>query len=523
MRNGPPILALHAEISGLTSGGFHCLCAPVSFPSRHRDKLLSDPGVTIVPPGPGWGSFFISIVLLALLLWGFVDRAGERIEKEYREAALTPAETYYKDLVLSSGTGEDREAGVMEKFTNSLPHRTDGVTGPLWPWLMARATTVDGKGDHDLVRRGKWVQVWAMAGFLELLGIIAAAYFSPAAVLLMLVPAAFTVLLPDSVAYGPRALNDVLVFLLWACAARLLRRNSVWLHAVFGVIAGLAWLMDTSAWIPAGAWLLASTCRWLREALRRGEGGSEGDWTCRNHFLGLVALTLGWAVVCAPRCGAAADRWGHPFFSWQQQWMWFENDNPVAPREWARLHPTREEISHVPETERPSFENYRRTHTPQQIQLRLLDGFEKVGREFVNQGVPGTAGEESSWRQALAPRGLYPAMLLGLLAVLWGVTVLNGKGVDRDGLRMPGGTWAGVLFVALACAGYGAWYGWSSVILPNGLTVIYLPLMFSLASGLEGLMTLARMRGTPPWSWRAWQVILWLVLAAGMAGLTPVF
>jgi len=48
--------------------------------------------------------------------------------------------------------------------------------------------------------------------------------------------------------------------------------------------------------------------------------------------------------------------------------------------------------------------------------------------------------------------------------------------------------------------------------------VIYLPVMYTLVRGAESFMALARMRGAPPWAWRSYQAVLWIVLAGAVAG-----
>ncbi|HEX2748703.1 MAG TPA: hypothetical protein VHM91_11935, partial [Verrucomicrobiales bacterium] len=361
----------------------------MSFSPRRQQELMNDPGLTILPPGPAWGSFAVSFVLLAVLVFAFIYRASTLInESRSRETSAVPVmsteEKHRVNLALNARAGQqgEAEAGVMDRFIRWLPCRTDGETGALWPWVISRFAAGDHpfqenavmEEDPSLLRRGLWIHVWIVGILLTLLSLVAASSLSPPAAVLMLLPAAFLVLLPRAVVFGPDLLYYLLFFLAWLCALRLLRKNSVWLHGIFGVVAGFAWLADTSGWIVVAAWFLAASCRWLREVLRRGHGLPDESWTCRNHFVGLVALVIGWVAVCSPRCGASMDRWGSPFFSWQQQWMWMDSTDRNALREWAKAHPGKNELDALPENERPSPANYLRTHSPEQIRDRMAKG-----------------------------------------------------------------------------------------------------------------------------------------------------
>lgn len=505
---------------------------------------MNDPGLTIVPPGPGWGSFWLTMGLLALMLFGFVSQAGRVInkispapvkEKAFTGVPMSPDEKYRINLALRAHALQqaDPELGVTDNFNRWLPHYTDGETGPFWPWAVSRLVaeehpfqeSAEMAEDYGLLRRGKWMHVWMAAFFLSLAGFLAAGYLSPPAVMLMLLPAAFMTLLPASVMFRQDLLYYLLFFLCWLCALRLLRKNSVWLHGAFGVLTGVAWLTETNTWILMAAWFIAASLRWLGEILRRGEARVEETWTSRNHFVGLVAMAIGWLAVCGPRCGAAMDRWGKPFFSYQQQWMWLDTTDRGALLKWARAHPGKQELSEIPESERPSFANYQRTHSPEQMQERLVNGWSRVWRSLT---VPLQDGTAPRWQGVLTMPGVYPLGGIVILAGACIVALSRRKKVDREGLELPDGVWSGAFFTAVATAGYGAWHGWMAppvigepVWLHAGIAVLFLPLMFTLVRGAEGLMTLARMRGAPRWTWQIYQILMWLLVAGAAAWIIP--
>jgi hypothetical protein len=492
---------------------------------------MNDPGLTIVPPGPGGRSMLFTLAILAVMLFGFVHQAGVQIDKESPNAAkpMTREEKYRINLALMAHADQraDLESGLTERFTRWMPHRTDGETGPFWPWIMSRIVA-DGHPfqeravmgeDYDLLRRGKWGHVWLTVLFLAFAGLIAGSSLSPPAAVLILLPATFSSLLPQAVSFQPDLLYFLLIFLCWICALRLLRRNSVWLHGIFGVLTGLAWLTDTTAWIVLAAWFTAACGRWLIAVLRRSDGPAEEPWTSRNHFVGLFAVAIGWIVVCAPRCGASMDRWGRPFFSWPQQWTWLDSMDRNNLLDWARAHDSREKLDAIPESERPSFSNYQRTHTPEQMKDRLATGWEREWSDFIDPAGRRRTEESSIWRTDLmATRGLYPAGALMLLAGAAVMALNRRKSADREGLKVPDGGFAGAMFTTLASAGFGVWYAWSAPVSHGGLTVIYLPLIFCLVSGAESLMILARMRGAPRSTWLTWQGLLWVLVAAAATG-----
>jgi hypothetical protein len=213
------------------------------------------------------------------------------------------------------------------------------------------------------------------------------------------------------------------------------------------------------------------------------------------------------------------DRWGGPFFSWQQQWIWMESGNRDTRLDWARAHATKEQMDAVPEKERPSFANYRRTHTPEQMQERLVGGWSEVWGDFMNPVREArTGGVFRREMDFLSIRGIYPLAVLVILTGAGFLVLSRWKAVDRDGLRLPAGTGAAALFTVTACAGYGVWYAWCSPFSVSGLAVLYLPLMFSLTKGADNLMVLARMRGAPRWTWQVYQVLLWVLVAGAAAG-----
>lgn len=499
------------------------LLLPVSFSPRRHKELMSDPGLVIVPPGPGWRTVWFSVLLVTVVAGWFVYAGGMLIDAADRSSSgfqkAGRAEQYAVSRVMAAAADRRVDPGseLAAHLIRQLPRDTDGVMEPLWPWIMAKflphEELTTGWSGRDFLRRGKSVQVWMAALFVWVAGVLAARSMSPGAVMAMLVPGAFVGLLPQAVSFQPDVLYYALTFLSWVCAVRLLMKNSVGLHAVFGMLSGLAWLADSSAWILTAAWFLASGARWVRGILRRGERPDE-VWSCRNHFIGLVVAGLCWFAVSGPRCSVASERWGSAFFSWPQQWMWADNADAAA--KLAPRYPVAGDYAGLPADGGLSLSTWRRTHTAEQAGKRLADGWSAVWKELVAPKPVGISSLAAPHPQLMAWRGVWAGAAALTLLVAGGMVMARRHAVDRDGLKLPCGSIPAALFVLLAATGYGLWYGWYLPIERSErfLPVIYFPVTFSFVWGAVRLATLARMRGASRWQLQALHLLFWLIFAA---------
>ncbi len=509
----------------------------MSYPFRFkRYSLEEDPTVTIVPPGPGWRQFGISAVAMTLILAAFWHLAGLLIQ--HTNLNLGPV----KDPVTGVVKGDQDQKhnlnqallardfmtprpdfGLMENVTRWLPHRTDGVVAPLWPWVAARLTTPGhqyretevGEADRKLFVRGKWLNTGMVLVFLWSLGFVMARSFRPAAVVTVLLLGGLGALIPRAVYFQPEPLFFMLFFLTWICAVKLLHRNDLWLHALFGILGGLAYLAKTSVEPLLLGWLVIASLRFLIEWRRRPDAGEERIWSCRNHFLGLLVFAFGWLAVTAPRYMAADQRWGDPRFSYPAVWMWMDDYETCYA--WMGQHPDKAALDLIPPGERPSLARYLQTHDAAAVQSRLVKGTrEKVTRWLSPKPVKWKKdGSFPGWKVLLEKRGLYLGAVAG---VTLGVAILvwsRRKSVDRVGLAMPAGWWAPVLFTTGTVLGYALLYGWYDPIGRGDrfMLSLYLPLVFSLVWAAENLMNLALMRGVPKWTGWLYQGSLWLISA----------
>jgi hypothetical protein len=265
----------------------------VSYPFRSkRYSFEDDPTVTIVPRGPGWRQFGISAVAMTLILAAFWYLASLLIQQTNLNLGPVP------DPVTGAVKGDQDQKhnlnqallardfmtprpdlSLMQNVTRWLPHRTDGVVAPLWPWVAARLTapghqyreTEVGDADRALFVRGKWLNTGMVLAFLWALGFVMARSFRPAAVVTVLLLGGLGALIPRAVYFQPEPLYFMLFFLTWVCAVKLLHRNDLWLHALLGVLGGLAYLAKTSVEPLLLGWFAVAGLRFVMEWWHRSD------------------------------------------------------------------------------------------------------------------------------------------------------------------------------------------------------------------------------------------------------------
>lgn len=489
-----------------------------------------------MPPGPGWRQFGLSAVAMTLILAAFWYLASLLIQQT--NLNLGPV----KDPVTGAVKGDQdqkhnlnqallardfmtprADLGLMENVTRWLPHRTDGVVAPLWPWVAARLTTPGHQyretevsdADRALFVRGKWLNTGIVLAFLWALGFVMARSFRPPAVVAVLLLGGLGALIPRAVYFQPEPLYFILFFLTWICAIKLLHRNDLWLHALLGILGGLAYLAKTSVEPLLLGWFVIAGVRFLMECRGRPDPPEERLWSCRNHFLGLLVFAFGWLAVTAPRYMAAGERWGDPRFSYPAAWMWMDDYETCY--QWMGQNPDKMALEAVPADQRPSLKHYLATHDTAAVQARLINGTrEKLTRWLNPKPVKRKKdGAFTGWKVLLDRRGLY---LGAILLVTAGAALLawtRRKAVDRVGLSLPSGWWAPVLFTAGSVLGYSLLYGWYDPIGRGDrfMLSLYLPMVFCLVWGAEHLMDLALLRRAPPWTAWLYQTSLWLINA----------
>lgn len=498
-----------------------------------------EPLVTVVSLERSWAQFGISALGLTLILAACWYLAGLLIQQTNRDLGKTTDpvtgkvswDQDQKHNINQALLTRDAWAPVDGEVTSwsetlrlNMPHRTDGVVAPLWPWVAARLAPPEASPSEELVtakdreffQRGKWANVSIVMVFLWGLGLVMARSFRPAAVVTVLMLGAFGALLPRAVYFQPEPLYFVFFFLSWVCAVRLLIQNDLWLHLLFGFLSGAAYLAKTSVEPLLLAWFGVSAWRFLTGLFRQEALSDEYRWTCRNHFFGLIVFAVGWMLMVSPRYSYALDKWGDARFSYPAVWMWFDDFQPGM--EWMLAHPDRASLEKIPADQMPSAALYAKTHSPQQISDRLVDGYWAKMSAFMAPKIvrPKEGKTFDGWRVLLDRRGIYlggvAVVFLFMAVLMWS----RRKAVDRVGMSLPCGAGPAAIFVVGTFFGYSLLYGWYHPIGRGDrfMLSLYLPLVFSLIWGAENLLDFALMRHAPKWVPRFYEGALWILNAA---------
>ena len=119
-----------------------------------------------------------------------------------------------------------------EPLKRMMPHRTDGLTQPLWPWVAAWMH--DGAELPVFRKRTQLFQLGLTLGFLMVLGITCARNFTLPAALLIVLIAGWHGFLPTLSWFTGAALFHVFFLLTWVACLYALQRNSLWIYGLTG-------------------------------------------------------------------------------------------------------------------------------------------------------------------------------------------------------------------------------------------------------------------------------------------------
>lgn len=498
------------------------------------------PPVTVVSLERSWGQFGISALGLTLILAACWYLAGLLIQQTNQDpgkatipligkVTLDQDQKHHINQALLTRDASAADGGEMTSWSEALeknmPYRTDGVVAPLWPWVAARLAPKEASpsgnpaaspADREFFTRGKWANVSIVMVFLWGLGLAMARSFRPAAVVTVLLLGAFGALLPGAVFFLPESLYSVFFFLSWICAVRLLIQNDLWLHLVFGLLSGLAYLAKTAVEPLLLVWFGVSAWQFLMGLFRQEAVIEEYRWTCRNHFFGIIVFAVGWMLVVSPRYSFAQEKWGDPRFSYSETWLWF--DDAASGEAWTLAHPDQKSLEKIPADQMPSPLHYAKTHSNQQVTDRLVDGYWAGLSSFLTPEIITAEANQpfQGWRVLMDRRGVYlgavAAVFLLMAVLMWS----RRRAVDRGGMSLPGGSGSAAIFVVGTFFAYSLIYGWHHPVGSSDFLMLplYLPLVFSLIWGAENFLDFALMRHAPGWVPRVYEGSLWILNAA---------
>jgi len=481
---------------------------------RRRLTAAEDPTVTVVPPGPGPVHWCLVAGALALAGWLYVWLGGILVATTNQNPLAQDQKNNMRLALEARATLDpDLGAGVSPAIQQWLPHRTDGVIAPLWPWVAAR-TARDGHvindaafGEHspaDLAffQRGKRLNLWLGGIFLAGVALAAARRWTVLGTVNFLVLCLLGAVLPRAVTFQPEPLYFILFFLCWVAGLGLCARNPLGTYALFGVLCGLAGLAKSSIQPLMGVWFGVMAVRFVLGLWRPSE-----KWSPARHAIGVVLWASLFLLVLAPRLVHSHERWGRPFFSYPNVWMWM--DDFASGYAWMGAHQDRQALEALPQDAWPSFSTYRATHTPEQMATRLREGL--LGEDgslrtfLAPKGSGRHAGTtEKPWKRLLEPRGAFLGALAGIAVAAAALGRAGRRQARADDVSSPGADWpAGVcraLLVIGAVAAFAGLYGWYSPIGRGDrfMLSLWMPLVFSLTAWAEASV---RPLGRGPGRW----------------------
>ena len=459
-------------------------------------------------------------------------------------------------LLARSDLAPDFSKGVSEPIKNWFPHRTDGVVNPLWPWVaawLADAKHVPSgekevtEKDREFFNQGRWFHVTWTLGFIVILGFVCLRVFSLGGTLVVVLLTGFGALLPRSAYFQPEPIFFVFFTATWVACMFALHKNSLWMHGVIGVFGGLAYLAKGSVQPLLLAYVFVSTLRWISEqillkrhlapwALRYSPASraalADGDvpeapalqklanktsdtlWLKGNHWIAIFLMFFCFLMTAGPRLSFSSQTYGSAFHSYPAYWMWFDDFKDCYA--WMGEHNSKAKLEATPKEDFPSYSNYAKTHSPEQMWQRLIDGTKvKVG-ELLWPGYTTKSKTPKPWKGVLELRGIY---LGWLVLVLLGFSIALRFAAPRPvnaSQRMHPEAATHVLFVACVFSGYALAYGWYTPIGKGDrfMLSLYAPLVLCLVWAGESLIRRALRRQASKWFFLAWDIAQWTLVAA---------
>jgi hypothetical protein len=410
----------------------------------------------------------------------------------------------------------DFSKSVSQPLNDWLPHRTDGVVRPLWPWLAAwkvgaahpRSSGALSTEDLRVLRSGKRWLMGMSLGFLLMLGLAAARAFSVPAALLTILTIGFGVFLPSVAEFSPDVLFQLLFLMIWVCCVAALKRNSLWLYGLIGFLSALANLTLPTTTTLVLVFIAVSTLRWLWGWILAHwpHAGGTSLWVWRNHWLGMILLVVCHLITVGPMLSYSKEKLNDaaPFY-----WRWFENES--AMQQWTAAHRTREALQAMPADERPSYANYVATHPSAALQARLAQGGVKMTEEVL----------QLPWSFDSLPhqRGVFVIVLASILFLLLLIIGFVAPRAAHAGQALHPETAPLVFFGVLAFVACTLDFGWDMPVLTwgNRHLALYPPLVLSLLWASESLVQRARRRNMRLPVFVMYETVLWALCVLAFA------
>ena len=370
------------------------------------------------------------------------------------------------------------------------PWYTDGTRNPLFPWLTAKFLNAN---DPAFFESGKKLNILFAVLGVAFLAVFFISRMGPLAAFNATALAGLAVLLPIATFYGAEVLFFVLFLFICVCAMRLLNDNPLWLYALLGLLAGLAYLAKPSATPFLGLFFMVSAARLALSLLPQGRMPwhlQAPAWRGKNFLIGLALFGAISFAIISPRLIHAQRTWGSAFYSLPGFWFWADDWETCKEKYYDC---TKEKLAGFPPEEQPTLAGYFRRHTIGDAVQRATSGAAvRLTQLFHPEGKWRFPFEK--WgklkRVVLPHRGFY-LIGLGLLAV-----VLASWAIARNRLSAIGPVTLPVLLGLAMFVLYLLATGWY---LPTGpgfrfIMTLYIPLLWMLVQGGDQLRLAANGR-----------------------------
>lgn len=379
---------------------------------------------------------------------------------------------------------------ISEPLKRMMPHRTDGLVQPLWPWL---ASWMHDPQDVAATLKGTGVfRIGLVLGFLLMLGLICARSFALPAALWLLLLAGLHGFIPVLPHFTGETLHPMGLLVMWLACIYALQRNSLWVYGLIGISAALTWLAEDRVAVPVVAvFVLVSSLRaiwgWASAHFARMPGTSL--WVWRNHWLGLLMLGTTCFFIAGPRMVESYRIFGDALFSYSDHVRWLENTDEA--RRWIETHPDAASLAREPVLARPSAASTLGSRSKEELLARLGLGAQIVWNEV------GTG---------LAQLAVMVAILTGLALATWSRT----RKASHAGDRLHPETATTVLFVAVALVACGLVACWDAPVMSvRYVHSLLLPAALSLVWAATSLLRRAKRRGISQWVILSYIIAMW--------------
>lgn len=337
-----------------------------------------------------WGTYLLFLVVFT----GVYFHAGASALLENRTEPVRQGQNVQLSATLRARTTDADEPTGMNApgsaTAHLFPHRTDGISDPLFPWVAGFFHSED---PTEILEKGQWLNLCVSGAFLVVLGLVAAKAFSLWSGAAIVILGATGVFLERAALFLPDIFLHVFMTLLWIAALSLLRRNNLWLFGVLGVLFGLVFLTDSLIWPVAAAFLgtvaLQTAAPFFSRKKRRdrstGEEREDDPANLSGRIVGLAIAVTAFGIVAGPRLSYAADRFGSAFHATSNYTMWL--DSPEEAKAFRAGHRDAESLAAAGWREGPGLYRYLKDRGPGALAERIWRGLRGDAYVFLRGGI----------------------------------------------------------------------------------------------------------------------------------------